>query len=318
MRTSPPTLEHGAPTALDTPARPLIAAPAIAFRHVSLAFDDAVILHDVTFDVADGEMATLLGPSGSGKSLILRLALGLLPPDAGSIEIYGQPIERLDDAALVRVRDQIGMLFQESALFDSLTVEENVGFKLQDRRRLDAHAIRARVDDVLRFVGLDGLGDRLPAHLSGGQRRRVAIARAIAGGPRLLLLDDPTVGLDPITAKTVIAEVIKLRDLQHVSVLAVTHQLQDAFFIATHEALLHGTEVRIRRRESRVAGQAHFIVLRDGAISFDGTARGLMQSDDPWVVASRAGWVPPLTLDERADGLVRDQPSRQLKAPAAV
>ena len=278
-------------------------APAIAFDHVSLAFDEAVVLRDVSFHVRDGDMAILLGPSGAGKSVILKLTLGLLRPDAGSIAVHGERIEQLNEQALIGVRDRIGMLFQETALFDSLTVGENVGFKLRDQRRLDPDRIRARVAEVLHFVGLDAYVDRLPAELSGGQRRRVAIARAMAAAPRLLLLDDPTSGLDPMTARTVLAEIIKLRDLREVSGLVVTHQLQDAFYIATHEAIIEGGAVRIRRRASERAGRAHFLVVDDGDIRFDGTAQALMDSRDPWIVTCRSGWIPQLSLGAEAVAL---------------
>ena len=278
-------------------------APAIAFDHVTLAFDDTVVLRDVSFRVHDGDMAILLGPSGAGKSVILKLTLGLLRPDAGSIAVRGERIEQLNELELIGVRDRIGMLFQETALFDSLTVGENVGFKLQDQRRLDPDGIRARVAELLHFVGLDAYVDRLPAELSGGQRRRVAIARAMAAAPSLLLLDDPTSGLDPMTAKTVLAEIIKLRDLREVSGLVVTHQLQDAFYIATHEAIVERGAVVIRRRSPERAGRAHFLVLADGRIRFDGSARDLMDSRDPWVVTCLSGWIPQLTLGAEAVAL---------------
>ena len=271
-------------------------APAIAFDHVSLAFDDTVVLADVSFRVPEGDMTILLGPSGAGKSVVLKLTLGLMRSDGGSIAVHGQRIEELSEQELIVVRDRVGMLFQETALFDSLTVGENVGFKLQDQRRLEPHDIRERVKEVLHFVGLEAFIDRLPAELSGGQRRRVAIARAMAAAPRLLLLDDPTSGLDPITAKTVLAEIIKLRDLRNVSGLVVTHQMQDAFYIATHEAVAEGGKVAIRRRGSEHAAQAPFLVLRDGEVRFDGTAQALLDSQDPWVAMCLSGWIPQLTL----------------------
>ena len=272
------------------PATPL----ALVFEHVSLAFDDHVVLHDVSFTIEDGELVTLIGPSGSGKSLILKLALGLFQPDAGTIVVYGQHVERLGEADLLGVRDGIGMLFQESALFDSLTVGENVGFKLEDRYHQAPEAVRARVGEILGVVGLEDYVDRMPAQLSGGQRRRVALARAMVDTPRLLLLDDPTGGLDPITSKAVMAEVIKVRDLHEATTIVVTHQLQDAFYIATHEG--DPTHPLHRRRAERAA-RARFLVLRDGAVVFDGTAAALLKSDDPWIVRSLCGWFPPLSLN---------------------
>jgi phospholipid/cholesterol/gamma-HCH transport system ATP-binding protein len=274
--------------------------PAIVFEHVSLAFDDTTVLRDVTFSLPEGDTAILIGPSGSGKSLVLKLTLGLLQPDAGVICVHGRRIDHLSERELIAVRDEIGMLFQESALFDSLTVGENVGFKLADQARLEPDRIRARVEEVLGFIGLRPYIDRLPSELSGGQRRRVAIARAVAARPRVLLFDDPTAGLDPITAKTVDAEIIKLRDLQHVSALVVTHQLQDAFYIATHEAIVTDGGFEIRPRVDAVASRAHVLLLRDGAIWFDGPVAALLESRDPYVRTYLSGWVPALTLHTSA------------------
>ena len=271
---------------------------AVAFEHVALSFDDVKVLRDVSFMIPDGDMAILIGPSGAGKSVVLKLVLGLLRPDAGSIRVHGQRVDVLPERALIHVRDEIGMMFQEGALFDSLTVGENVGFKLEDQRRLDRATVRARVSEVLGFVGLTPFVDRLPAELSGGQRRRVALARALAASPRILLLDDPTAGLDPITARTVDAEIVKVRDLQHVTSLIVTHQLQDAFYIATHEAHLDRQGGVVMTSRSRVAGgAAHVLLLRDGAIRFDGPLAGLLSSRDPYVQTYLSGWVPPLSLE---------------------
>lgn len=277
-------------------SRPL--APPLVFEHVALSFDEDEVLHDVSFTLSDGDMAILIGPSGAGKSVVLKLALGLIRPDAGSIRVHGQRIDDLPERALIAVRDEIGMMFQEGALFDSLTVGENVGFKLEDQRRLDRAAVRARVSEVLGFVGLTPFVDRLPAELSGGQRHRVALARALAASPRILLLDDPTAGLDPITAKTVDAEIVKIRDLQRVTSLIVTHQLQDAFYIATHEAQLDRQGgVVVTPRPRAAGGAAHVLLLRDGAIRFDGPLAGLLASRDPYVQTYLSGWVPPLSLE---------------------
>ncbi|WP_234800475.1 ABC transporter ATP-binding protein [Luteitalea pratensis] len=254
----------------------------------------------MTFALPEGDTAILIGPSGSGKSLLLKLTLGLLQPDAGAIFVHGRRIDRLSERELVAVRDEIGMLFQEGALFDSLTVGENVGFKLADQARLAPDRIRARVEEVLGFIGLEPYIDRLPSELSGGQRRRVAIARAVAARPRVLLFDDPTAGLDPITAKSVDAEIIKLRDLQHVSALVVTHQLQDAFYIATHEAAVTNGRFVIRPRADQAASRAHVLLLRDGAIGFDGPVAALLDSRDPYVRTYLTGWVPPLSLHASA------------------
>jgi len=271
-------------------------AASIAFEHAALFFDDAVVLRDVSFTVRAGDMAVLIGPSGGGKSVILKLVLGLIQPDAGSIRVYGRRIDELDERELTVVRDDIGMLFQEGALFDSLTVGENVGFKLEDDGRLDATSIRTRVEEILGFVGLEAYIDRLPSALSGGQRRRVAIARALAARPRLVLLDEPTSGLDPITAKTVDAEIIKLRDLHDVSALVVTHQLQDAFYVATHEARGDRSGVAIGPRPPEQSARAHFLLLREGVIAFDGSLQALLASPDPYTMTYLSGWIPPLTL----------------------
>lgn len=185
----------------------------LEFHGVSLAFDDNVVLQDVSFRVARGRLKVLLGPSGAGKTVILKLTLGFLKPDSGSVHVNGQRIDDVFEAQLMRVRTDIGMLFQESALFDSLTVADNVGYRLYEETDMPEEDVRRRIEEVLGFIGLEEYIDQMPSELSGGQRRRVAIARAMAAKPRLLLFDSPTSGLDPITAKTVDAEIIKLRDL---------------------------------------------------------------------------------------------------------
>lgn len=270
------------------------APPAVAFEHVALAFDDDVVLRDVSFTVPSGRMAILMGPSGCGKSVVLKLILGLLRPDAGVIRLDGQRIDDLPEAALMAARDRVGMLFQEGALFDSLTVAENVGFKLAEQRRLTPAAIDARVAEVLGLTGLAEYAERRPAELSGGQRRRVAVARAMAARPQLLLLDEPTSGLDPITARTVATAIIALRDLERVTAILVTHQLEDAFFIAGHEAQRTEHGVVIRPAPHRSASEVTFLVLQRGCISFEGSIDALLASADPYIADSLTGWVPPL------------------------
>ena len=211
--------------------------PAVVFEHVSLAFDEHVVLRDVSFSVPKGTMRILLGASGAGKSVLLKLILGLLRPDSGRIFVNGQRIDDMRERDLLQMRADIGMLFQENALFDSLTVAENVGYRLYEETDMPRDAVRARVEEVLAFIGLGDCIDRMPSTLSGGQRRRVAIARAMAAKPGLLLFDDPTTGLDPIIATTVDDEIVKLRDLQHVTSFVVTHQIRDAHYIATHQAV---------------------------------------------------------------------------------
>jgi phospholipid/cholesterol/gamma-HCH transport system ATP-binding protein len=268
--------------------------PAVVFEHVALAFDETVVMRDVSFSIPEGHMAILMGPSGSGKSLILKMILGLVRPDAGAIHVDGVRIDRLSEPELMAVRDRIGMLFQEGALFDSLTVEENIGFKLREEHRQPPDVIRARVEEMLAVTGLQAFIDRSPAELSGGQRRRVAVARAMAARPRLLLLDEPTSGLDPITAKTVDAGILALRDLEHVTTLLVTHQLEDAFYMAGHEAVSTPDGIVIAPAPHRSAREVTFLVLNDGVITFDGGIDALLASTDPYISMSLSGWVPPL------------------------
>jgi phospholipid/cholesterol/gamma-HCH transport system ATP-binding protein len=255
----------------------------ILFEHVSLAFDENVVLRDVSFSVRAGEMKVLLGASGAGKSVILKLILGLLKPDAGAISVNGERIDQMTESALMTVRGDIGMLFQESALFDSLTVADNVGYRLYEETDMPADDVRRRIEEVLGFIGLGEYIERMPSELSGGQRRRVAIARAIAAKPRVVLYDSPTSGLDPITAKTVDNEVIKLRDLEHVTSILVTHQLEDAFYVANHRAMVREGRVTVVEAPADVADDAAFMMLRDGRIYFEGSAKELMASRDPYL-----------------------------------
>lgn len=256
--------------------------PAVVFDKVSLAFDDNVVLREVSFTVGAGDMTILLGASGAGKSVTLKLMLGLLKPDSGAIRVNGVRIDNMSEAKMMTVRGDIGMLFQESALFDSLTVADNVGYRLCEETDMPADEVRRRVEEVLGFIGLEEYIDRMPSELSGGQRRRVAIARAMAARPHLLLFDSPTSGLDPITSKTVDAEVIKLRDLEHVTSIVVTHQLEDAFYVATHEAIRENGRVTIVPTDDR-ADEAKFIMLKDGRIHFEGNAAELRASHDPYL-----------------------------------
>jgi phospholipid/cholesterol/gamma-HCH transport system ATP-binding protein len=246
--------------------------PIIVFDNVWLAFDDKVILRDVSFTLQTAHTKIFLGASGAGKSTILRLILGLLKPDRGRIFVNGEEIDQMPEEQLLAVRADLGMVFQEGALFDSLTVRENVGYKLFEELYWPLDKANARVEEVLGFIGLGEFIDRMPAELSGGQRRRVAIARAMAAKPRILLYDEPTTGLDPITALTVDEEIIKLRDFEGVSSIVVTHQLRDAFFIAEHTAERNGRDLTFEKAEGHKADEAEFIMLRDGRINFEGTA----------------------------------------------
>ena len=259
--------------------------PIVVFDLVNLAFDDKVILRDVSFTLQTGHTKIFLGASGAGKSTILRLVLGLLCPDSGRIFVNGEQTDHMRENDLMRVRADLGMVFQEGALFDSLTVRENVGYKLSEELHWPPDQVEARVVEVLGFVGLGEFIDRMPSDLSGGQRRRVAIARAMAAKPRILLYDEPTTGLDPITSLSVDEEIIKLRDLEGVSSVLVTHQLRDAFFVAEHAAVRDGEAVRFEKASAEKADQAEFIMLKDGRIHFEGNARELrdLSARDPYI-----------------------------------
>jgi phospholipid/cholesterol/gamma-HCH transport system ATP-binding protein len=252
--------------------------PIIVFDKVCLAFDEKAILSDVSFTLQTGHTKIFLGASGAGKSTILRLILGLLKPDAGLIFVNGQQVDNMSEDDLMKVRADLGMVFQEGALFDSLTVRENVGYKLFEETDLPLDQVNHRVEEVLGFVGLAEFIDRMPSELSGGQRRRVAIARAMTAKPRILLYDEPTTGLDPITALTIDEEVIKLRDLEGVSSILVTHQLRDAFFVAEHMAVRENGKLRFDKAAMRKADEAEFIMLKDGRIAFEGNASELREA----------------------------------------
>ena len=261
--------------------------PIIVFDGVSLAFDEKAILRKVSFTLQTGHTKVFLGASGAGKSTILRLILGLLRPDEGRIFVNGERIDDMDEDELMGVRADLGMVFQEGALFDSLTVRENVGYKLFEELNWPIDRANRRVQEVLGFIGLAEFIDRMPSELSGGQRRRVAIARAMAAKPRILLYDEPTTGLDPITALTVDEEIIKLRDLEGVSSIVVTHQLRDAFFIAEHTAARRDSHVAFEKAAGPKADEAEFIMLKDGRISFEGNASELraISKADPYIQA---------------------------------
>jgi phospholipid/cholesterol/gamma-HCH transport system ATP-binding protein len=259
--------------------------PVIAFEHVHLAFDEKVVLSDVSFTLLPGRMKVFLGASGSGKSTVLRIVLGLLRPDAGRVWVAGKRVDTMSERELMDVRAHLGMIFQEGALFDSLTVRENVGYKLYEESDVPVAEADARVTEVLGFVGLGEYADRMPSELSGGQRRRVAIARAMTARPRILLYDEPTTGLDPITAITIDEEIVKVRDLEGASGLLVTHQLRDAFFVATHEAIRTPDGVRFVPASPEKAARTEFVMLRDTRVAFEGTVADLRQTSDPYLRA---------------------------------
>lgn len=256
---------------------------AVVFDHVSFAFDDHVVLRDISFSIPKGRLRILLGASGAGKSVVLKLVLGLLRPDSGTIVVNGQRVDTMKEIDLLKLRADIGMLFQENALFDSLTVAENVGYRLDEETDMPDAQVRSRVEEVLGFMGLIDHIDKMPSELSGGQRRRVAIARAIAANPSLLLFDDPTTGLDPITATSVDDEIVKLRDVGGVTSVIVTHQIRDAFYVATHEAVKANGGLRIVKADETRARRAAFMVLHEGRIMFEGSAAELLASHDAYL-----------------------------------
>jgi phospholipid/cholesterol/gamma-HCH transport system ATP-binding protein len=259
--------------------------PIVVFDHVSLSFDDAVVLRDVSFTLGRGHTKIILGASGAGKSISLKLILGLLKPDAGRIWVNGQRVDEYSENQMMKVRADIGMVFQEGALFDSLTVAENVGYKLYEETDLPLDQVRKRVEEVLGFVRLEQFIDRRPSELSGGQRRRVAIARAMTVKPRILLYDEPTTGLDPITSTTIDEEIVKLRDFDEVTSILVTHQLRDAFFVATQEAVRRDGKVDFVTAGPAKLEEAEFMMLKDGLIIFEGTADELRASKDAYIQA---------------------------------
>jgi phospholipid/cholesterol/gamma-HCH transport system ATP-binding protein len=256
----------------------------VVFDHVKLAFDDKVVLRDISFQVLRGRLKIILGASGSGKSTILKILIGLWRADAGEVWVNGRRIDRLREDEMMTVRSDLGMIFQEGALFDSLTVRENVGYKLYEETEMPLAEVDARVQEVLGFIGLGEHIDKMPSELSGGQRRRVAIARALAPKPQILLYDEATTGLDPITAITVDDEIIKLRDLEGVTSILVTHQLRDAFYIATHMAVRSPAgEVQIVKAPPEKVRESEFIMLSEGTICFEGDADELRRSDDQYL-----------------------------------
>jgi phospholipid/cholesterol/gamma-HCH transport system ATP-binding protein len=259
--------------------------PVIQFEEVSLAFDEKVVLDRVSFSLLPGRMKLVIGASGAGKSTVLRLILGLLRPDAGRIHVLGHRVDGMSERELAAVRANIGMVFQEGALFDSLTVRENVGYRLYEETDLPLDEIDARVREVLGFVDLEPFEHRSPSELSGGQRRRVAIARALASRPALLLYDEPTTGLDPITALSIDKEIVKLRDLEHTSGIVVTHQLRDAFFIATERAVAGPAGVTYEPAPPDHSARTEFLMLRDGRVHFEGSAAELRTAMDPYLEA---------------------------------
>ena len=256
-------------------------APVVAFRNVSIAFDGPPVLDDISFSVAPTETRILLGPAGVGKSVLLKLANGLLRPDQGSIQLFGEEISDMPEEKLFPLRTRAGMVFQEGALFDSLTVRDNVAYQLIQERVPDDEIDR-RVKKALRFVELEETFSLFPSSLSGGMRRRVAIARAFIRKPELLLYDSPTGGLDPVTSTTIIELVMKERDVYRTPSILVTHRLQDAFTLCTHRF-----DADLNRMTPLPQGVTDpgttFLMLEEGRLIFDGSLHDLLHSQNPFV-----------------------------------
>ena len=263
------------------PSRTFTEEIVLRFENVAISFEGKEVLNGISFELHRGETKVLFGVAGSGKSTILKLALGLVKPDEGRIFVLGQEVSAMDEYELFGLRRKVGIVFQESALFDSQTVEENVAFRLIEEHT-PSDEIHERVLEALRFVELEHTVDKFPAELSGGMRRRVAIARAIITQPEILLYDSPTGGLDPITSTTIVELIVKQRDVYNTSALMVTHRLQDAFVMATH---------RFDRQQNQMVplpkGQANdntsFLILRDGKVIFDGDAVALGTTQDEYI-----------------------------------
>ena len=267
--------------AVDEPHR---VVPAIEFEDVYLSFDDTPILNGISFTVRRGETKVILGRSGGGKSTIIRLILGLLKPDSGKIYIDGEDITPYTEQDMMPVRQKIGMIFQEGALFDSLSVYENVAYRLNEQR-VEAEEIEQEVRRMLHFVDLDDAIDKMPIELSGGMRRRVGIARALIGDPRIVLFDEPTAGLDPPTARTICELAIKLRDLQDVSSIFVTHEMNNVEYLSSEYAIVDedGQVIFEEEGQKLCLINTEVIMLRDGKIMFSGSDEQLRSNADPYI-----------------------------------
>ena len=255
--------------------------PVVVFEDVSIGFEGKTVLENVSFTVSSGDTRLLLGPAGGGKSVLLKLANGLIKPDEGRIFVFGEEISSMPEEEIFKLRGRIGMVFQEGALFDSLTVRDNVAYRLIEHHLPEAE-VTDRVREALRFVELEHTLDKFPSDLSGGMRRRVAIARAIISRPDLILYDSPTGGLDPITSTLIIELVMKQRDVYGTTSLVVTQRLQDAFILATH------TFDREKNGMVPIAGagidpRTSFLILNEGRLIFDGSTHDLVHSNDPFI-----------------------------------
>jgi phospholipid/cholesterol/gamma-HCH transport system ATP-binding protein len=258
--------------------------PAIEFRNVQLAFDDLVVLDGISFTVRRGETKIVLGGSGSGKSTIINLILGLLKPDAGEIFVDGEAITEFDEVEMMRIRKKIGMVFQEGALFDSLSVYENVAYRLREEG-VDDDEAEHEVRRMLRFVDLEDAIDKMPNELSGGMRRRVGVARALVGNPSIVLFDEPTAGLDPPTARTICELAIKLRDLEDVSSIFVTHEMNNLDYLSSEYAIVdeNGQVLFELEGERLCLINTEVIMLKQGKLIFSGKDEQLRAVDDPYI-----------------------------------
>lgn len=258
-------------------------APVVEFKDVSIGFDGHHVLSGVSFAVEHGETRIILGPAGGGKSVLMKLANGLMEPDSGQICIFGKDLRTLSEREMFAMRAHVGMVFQESALFDSLDVENNVAYRLQEEH-CPVEETHTRVVEALKFVELEKAINKFPSELSGGMRRRVSIARAIISRPDLILYDSPTGGLDPITSTTIIELVVKQRDVSKTTCLMITHRLQDAFTMATHR--FNQQKGRMEPiPDGKIDPSTKFLILSEGKVVFDGETLELTHSEDPWIKA---------------------------------
>ena len=261
------------------------ARSAIAFENVRIGFSEGEILRGVSFRVRERETVVLLGETGTGKTLTLKMAAGLLRPDSGSIDVLGQKVSEMTEGDLLAFRRKIGFMFQEGALFDSMTVADNVAYRLNEDG-IAPEEIEPRVREVLRFVELEHTVDLLPSELSGGMRRRVSIARALINRPPIVLYDSPTAGLDPVTSQTIITLILRLRDMYGVTALLATHRLQDGFGLANFHFDVHAERVVANSQSGDPAANAartRFLVYREGEIYFEGEPEEIANSDDPYL-----------------------------------
>jgi phospholipid/cholesterol/gamma-HCH transport system ATP-binding protein len=258
--------------------------PAIEFRNVTMMFDERKVLNDLSFKVMKGETKIILGGSGSGKSTTIKLVLGLLKPDSGRILVDGQDITDYSETQMMRVRKNLGMIFQEGALFDSLSVYENVAFKLHEQG-VPEDEVESEVRRMLRFVNLEESIDKMPAELSGGMRRRVGIARALVGDPKIVMFDEPTAGLDPPTARTICELAMKLRDLEDVSSIFVTHEMNNLDYLTSEYAVVNdaGEVIFEKEGEKLCLINSKVLMIRDGATIFSGTDETLRKSEDQYI-----------------------------------